>query len=508
MKTAARSIQALNGLTMALALAAALVSSPDLVGQGVSEGLMLGAPMTVIIGPGTISSSGTLDESRLHRKRVGYVPFSPDAPPVQPMTPDFRAAVLFGDGVNPPTFEVNAISMGMEILPVSKPAGGVSMVTLSSGSNDWGMLTFSVSRSSLGTPGSMIAMERSQPGGAAADLFTYVLPGSSFDPSIIDCYEPDTVQRSVDALEMDLSFGGTVGEISAMDFFPGLYEAGSPLSAPLPSQPTVYFSIASSSIFPTSSSAVDPAWFGGEANMSSASILQTTWDDKAFIWCPPTVFHPYGDMGLDKTDDIDALAIDVLLCKAVFSVTSDSATTLAEQLQVAEWCGGITVGDLYATDGTNGGTTSSVASRVELEDDDEVDGLCVQDPGAQFKTLSTAYGVPIGDYQSQNTKLAASMFRDDAGAVPRITLMVEKLPTIGPSQLLGLMILGQSGSMDIGPIMLANVGAGNPDSARRYVFRGPSLGVVSMDTLQIVFIMAGSGLPVVTSPVLEIGFGG
>lgn len=494
-----------------LTLALSLVFAPDLAGQGVSQGLMLGAPMTVFVKQGTLSSTGALDEFRLHRKPVGYVPFADDAPPSVIMTPDFRSAVLFGDGVNPPPFEVNAISMGIEILPVSQPSFGVSMVTLGT-PLDWGMFTFSVSRSSQGLPGSPVALERAQPGGAAADLFTYILPGSDFDPDVAPSYKPDTVLRSVDALEMDLSDGVSIGEISAMDFSLGLYETGDPLADPLngllPTEPTVYFSISRDDIFPIISSPVNPAWFGGIANMSSASILSTTWDSAALSWSPPTVFRTFVELGLAKNNDIDSLAVDAASCKALFSIRRTPTTSLANQLQVVGWCGSddggtgiITVGDLYANDGT---TTSSVASRMALEDDDEIDGLCVQDPGLQILTLSAAYGKPVGAV-TNTVALAASIFRDDTGSAPRLTLMVEKLPTMGPIKFLAVMIALPSAGVLVGPIILDTVGAGSLETYRQFTFEHPSFGLWLGDKMQVFFLVGGAGPPLVSSPVLEIG---
>jgi hypothetical protein len=461
--------------------------------------------MTIMVGPGSVSSAGAIDEFRLHRKPVGYVGYSPDAPPDDPSRPMFTAAAMFGDGVNPPDFQVNAVSLGDHEIPASQPTMGVSMVTLA-GPNDWGMITFSVTRASQGVPGSVVAWEKAQPGGAAADLFTYILPGSGFDRGLSDCYPDDTVQRALDALEMDLSGGVAVSEITATDFYMGLYETGSPLDSLLDPEPTVYFSIAHGDLFPVPASDVDPAWFGGPLEVSAATILETTWDTVSMAWSDPAVFLSHQQLGLALHGDIDALAVDEANCKALFSVRKAPATTLAEQLQIADWCpnddpgGGVLVGNLHADDGM---TNEPVAGRMELETTDDIDSVCTQDPGQQSLILPTAYGVPIG-HPTKHKTLAASLFRDELGSDPRFTLMVENLPTSGPPKLLAFMFLFPSFGETHGPFVLDNVGVGNPDSHRTFTFEHPDIGLALGIPMQAFFLVGGGGPPLLSSAVLQV----
>lgn len=494
---------------MKLSIAVALCAlAPTPLAQVMSKGLMLGAPMTVLVGPGTISPSGPLDSARLHGKPVGYEPYAPDALPSLPTGPVFTAAALFGDGVSPPAFEVNAISLGLDPVPASTPAGGISLVTLA-GPDDWGMLSFSVTRSSLGAPGSLLAYERSQPGGAAADLFTYILPGSDLPAGLSDCYPIDQTHRSLDALEMDLSDGTSLGDLRGLDFFMGLYESGEPLQSLLPGHPRVFFSIEHDGIFPPGGavSLVDPAWFGGPANMSSATILVTTWNPGTLSWNPPVVFLSYAQLGLDIEDDIDALSVDFVECKALFSIRRTPVSTLGDQLQIVDWCvegPGVNVGTWSCNDGSG---TEPVANRLGMAADDDIDGTCTEDPGVQGLILPVAYGVPVGKVKNKKT-IAASMFRDQATAGPTITIMAEGLPTTGLPRLLELYIGLPTvpGLEIIFPALVTDmVGAGSIDSHRQVSFTHPNLALSVNLPLNVFWIIRGAGMPIECSPTIQIG---
>jgi hypothetical protein len=489
-----------------------VVASTD--AQDESGGLLLGAPITIIAGPGTGTGPVPLATNRLYAKSVGYDPFIGDGPPGISGSPEFTAAVLFGSGGVPPGFAINALSIGLDVLPVLPPVGGISQVNLSGPGDPWGLIGFSVTRGSKGAPGSVIEAEDGRDGGAGADFFTYVLPGSSFPPDVADCYPVDEVQRAIDGTDMDLSDSTTEGEISALDFFMPFYEVGPPLTGDLPSTPTVYFSVSHESIYPPGGgpSPVPNAWFNppfGLLEKRPGSILHTTWDDVSGTWSTPSVLLSNLELGLGPDEDLDALAVDELACTALFSVRRHAASPaypVSKQLQVAIWCsgtdapGGVAVGDLHATDGSG---SESVAGRMEIAVADDIDSVCTQDPSSQALTFDQLYGEPMGAFKPNHKTFSSSLFRDRANPVSTVTLMVEGLSITSPPQLFGLLVIFPDSVGMLEPLILGPTGLGTFQTHRKLSLSDPILETLN-ERMIIIPLIGGGGLPFECAPTLQI----
>lgn len=244
---------------------------------------------------------------------------------------------------------------------------------------------------------------------------------------------------------MDLFTGVSPGEISALDFYTPLYEAGPPVRPFLPDEPTVFFSVSHEAVFPSGGglSSVPPVWFAG-SSPSSATILRTTWMKLAGAWSTPVVHLPYGALGLDIEDDIDALAVDQPKCLLLFSIAKTATSTLAEQLQIASWpCpdsarapeppwGGYTSGTSTGVYVTGGAGSSSMASRTRVGTDGDVDGVCTVDPGKQEPfSAAVSYGSPVAMITPLKI-LGSGVYRDSGALGPTITMTVTGLPT-GPT---------------------------------------------------------------------------
>ncbi|MBM4063894.1 MAG: hypothetical protein FJ265_22775, partial [Planctomycetes bacterium] len=91
--------------------------------------------------------------------------------PPLPGRPDFNALPI------PAALDLDALSLGLDWIP-SDGAGNAVVPP-----GNWAAFTWSVRRSTLGAPGSLVAREVAQPDGAAGDVFAYVFPGSTLPPA-------------------------------------------------------------------------------------------------------------------------------------------------------------------------------------------------------------------------------------------------------------------------------------------------------------------------------------
>jgi hypothetical protein len=421
---------------------AALALTPSLLGQiPPSEGPLVGSPLTVLVDPGTEDSSGPMATDAFHRKRAGFGTWHAEASPPGPFDPVFSTTEMFGDGVAAPAFRINAYSIGLDEVLATTPVGGKSFVDVPV--NAWGAVSFSVSKGTTGVPGSRLAGETLKPDGVGADIFTWMLPGSTLPPAVAACFSPADAQRGSDSEEIDLYPGTSQGEIVAFDIYTPMYEVGPPIRAMLPDAPKVFFSVHHDDVFPTvGTSPVPSSWFGA-SSPSSASILVTQWDPVLLSWSTPSVFIEYTLLDLDVDDDVDALAVDLARCKALFSIAHRGGSSVAKQLQIAAWTcppsggyssarggsysgGGVSTGEYRADNGD--GTSTSAAERAGVASGGEIDGVCTIDPGDQGGLGGVAYGSPSLRI-SPNKVLGAQIYRDENVTGPTVTAVVTGVPT-------------------------------------------------------------------------------
>lgn len=420
--------------TTPMMLATLLVLGAPAVLRAQTEGPLTGTPAVVLVQPGTTGPGGALAADTLHRKTAGFVPYAPNRPSPGPMAPVYTTTAMFGGGIAPPAFEIDAFSTGLDCLMATPPAGGVSFTFVPPGA--WGAVLFSVTPGTSGAPGSVISEQTGAPDGAAADFFTLVVPGSFLPPSVAPCYPQDRPQLALDSPDMGLFAPSTPGDVSALDIYVPLYHAGPPITLALPPAPTVYFSVSNDAIMPPGGgpSLVPPAWFAGSAP-SGATILKTTWIPMAGVWSVPTPHIAYFDLGLLVDDDVDALAVDEGKCLLLFSIVKTATSTLAQQLQVASWPKPSSPGDMGVTTGvyvTSGGG-EPMAARARIGDDGDIDGTCLIDPSGEQTGGSVgihfAYGSPVLAITNEKT-LGAGLYRDEAFfGLPTLTPTVHGVPT-------------------------------------------------------------------------------
>ena len=239
--------------------------------------------------------------------------FTPNKPtpwlpnPSFPTLPDLGALPF----MSVPGVDVDALSLGND--SVGATADGVMSV----GPGSVQGLMFSVTRLTEGVNGGVIRGEFQAPGGAAADMFTYLQPGSLGPPEWTDL-----PMRSHDSTEISLDAPGQPGNIDAQDVYLGLFFKEAPhMSAFVPNIPSisVFFSVTNGSL-----GAVPSPWWGG-TQPSGASIFRTDWVASSSVWTTPTVAYLPLHMGLLVTEDVDALALDIARGKALFSTQTFGA---------------------------------------------------------------------------------------------------------------------------------------------------------------------------------------
>ena len=337
----------LQQLSMIFLLGAGVSAQCTLAGP--SKGPFAGAPF--LYSMDDESSGGT------GMKCAG---FGAGATTYTPVTgrPDLDIGTVLANAVSGRPPEINAISFGLDI--VVAEAGGRAVLP----PERWATLAFAVSTSSKGN-GGVITTEARGVGGAAADVFTYVLPGSTLSPF------GGVVHRAQDATEF-LPTSGTKRDVDALDFHAPLYTMDPAFFAELQGQPlTVYFSVSASTI-----SLVPTSWWAG-TSPSAATILRMSWDWGNSKWTPPKVFLSAGAMELGQLDDIDALAVDTTSSGSPVVLFSTTDVT-REQLWVHFT--GSSESAAASTVVYRGASGNPMGEDLGLATRDDITALCEIDP--------------------------------------------------------------------------------------------------------------------------------
>ncbi len=373
-----------------------------------SQGPFLAAPHGFSLAPGAVGFTGPIDATEILDKRIGlFTGTTPTvAPAPLPGRPDFRTdAILQGISPRP---DIDALSMGLDWV-LATDDGVVEVPP-----GNWGAITFSVTRGTLGRSGGVIAGERGRSGGAAGDLFSYILNGGALPGEFTD-----VVQRAHDSSEFALA-PGSVHDIDAHDLLYGLLFTSNPsLAASLPpplNVPRVFFSVSTATL-----GDVPAAWWGGTVP-SGATVFWTEWTGAA--WATPSVFLTPANLGLSDAEEVDAIAIDLGSSLAAGGGSGELLFSTASPGRDPILFGkGFTfpglpmppvllIRDYREADGRK------VSDRIGLVSVDDVDAICSVDPGRR-QVMRLLMGTPEATRTPPNfqTRIAASVFRE-AGPSP------------------------------------------------------------------------------------------
>jgi len=314
---------------------------------------LLALPHAFSVDPGTLLPGFGPSDIALSDYGVdGILP-----PSGAPSGPDFST---FTGGV---PVDVDAFSIGLDWV-VANPLGEAVIAP-----PQWGAISFSVSRATAGAPGGVIAEEAANVDGAAADVFAYIIPGSSLPPAMVG-----VPFRAQDSIEIDVALGAApFGNLDAHDIFASLIYEQNPQLAALIGPPTVYFSVSAATV-----AAIPPTWTTVPSQLSGATVFSTTWLPTPGVWGPVTVAYTAADFGIDPSEDLDALALDLIRGFALFSVDPLLPGPAGPRDPILFCLPGSGTNSVYRLP-----TGSPISTEVTLGlGPDDVDGICSLDPGS------------------------------------------------------------------------------------------------------------------------------
>lgn len=311
-------------------------------------------------------------------------------PPGTPGTPNFSTWL-------PAPLDVDAFSLGHDWV-LANDFGEIEVPP-----GHWGAITFSVRRTTAGLPGSLIAAEVARPDGAAADVFAYILPGSALPPPIVGI-----PFRAQDSTETATYQGGVRANLDAHDLYVALLYLENPQLAALLPPPTIFFSVTAAA-----APMIPMAWTPVAGLRSGATVFATTWVPATSSWTMPVPYLAPSALGLTAAEDVDALALDLIRGRILFS-TDPAMPPPAGARNAVLFSRGTGSNSIYRLPGL---PIRPVTTEVGLGiAPDDVDGICALDPGGPGQPSQIRLPFMLGTAQqpllpSAPTRLQASAFR-------------------------------------------------------------------------------------------------
>ena len=316
---------------------------------------------------------------------------------VLPPPPDPSAAPDFSTFPGTIGLNIDALSIGVDWV-VSTPTGLAVVPT-----PQWAAISTSVTPATVGIPGSVVAAEVAAADGAAADVFGYVIPGSTFPPALVG-----VPFRSLDSTEMATFGGGGLPNINAHDIYLSLLYLENPQLGALLGPPTVFFSITAAD-----AAGIPASWTTVPGLRSGATVFSSTWVPGSMSWTPVTVAFAPSAFGLSSSEDLDALALDLVRGLVLFSTDSllpPPGGPPRDPILFSVLGSGINTAYKLPT-----GTPIKTEIGLGLGLDD-VDGICALDPGSALAPSSINLPFMLGTVQQPlpsglPTTLQASAWR-------------------------------------------------------------------------------------------------
>lgn len=315
-----------------------------------SSGPFVGIPLTM----STAESASTgFSSAELYHKGAGFHAAPPTTWAPVAGVADFRLAPPFRACTQSANRfpDVDAMSLGEDWILADDNTGRMNVPA-----NRWGGLLFSVTPRTVGRRNSVIQRESSSAGGAAGDVFSWVLPGSVMPPELVDVTE-----RAQDASEIDVG----ADDLDALDIPLPMWRLEPGIRSGMLNPPRVFFSVSSATL------ALVPQFWFENTPPSAATILYMVWERRTQQWSCPRVWKTFRDLGLVVGDDVDALAIDTRNQRILFSTTSPRFDPL-----MFLYCGTDLPTPVPYTDDQG----QPVSDKVGLIVGDEIDAVCAIDP--------------------------------------------------------------------------------------------------------------------------------
>jgi len=340
------------------------------------RGLVSGAAVAISSRTGTTpGQDDTIRISPPLDQTTAPAPFDPD---LFPGAPDYSLEKLFPSH---PAIDIDALSTGNDFIG---PIHTDGRANLQDPNPRWQGVTVSVTESAVGnSPDSLLQREPLATIGPAGSLISHYLTGSASGPDGLPVGLVGTthLEQSKTNLGLD-NLADPV--IDGLDWAMGIrtWAAG----APGTTWPTgiifnrgdneLYFSVTKEW------ADANPSGFasdlsGNGVRTSGADVYRILWDSSTSSWEPPIQILEADDLGLDSSDDLDALAYDPIHHTALHSTTVVSdlrSQILAYQGPMSSH--GSVAGVPYLDSAGN-----PITETLGLEDvSDDVSAICVIDP--------------------------------------------------------------------------------------------------------------------------------
>ncbi len=324
-----------------------------------SEGPFVGAPFAMSFAEG---GGGVFASHQSYHKGLGFLAVAPSTwtgPAGMPHF-DFALAVQGCSGWLSPLPDIDAMSVGKDWI-LADDATGRAVVP----QDRWGSLTFSVTRGTLGRPGTALRTESSSRRDAVGgDLFSYILPGSAMPGSLVGVAERVHDSREIDS-------GAIAQELDALDHFAHLFTSEPFVQTAMGTNLQWFFSLSNAHL-----GRVHPFVWNG-TTPSGATIFQMTWQPSTSTWSCPQIWKTYAELGLNATEDLDALAVDLERQRILFSTKSAARDPILFLYYGTD----MAVPVPYAN-----AQGQPVSGDIGLIDDDDVDAVCAIDPSVRAST--------------------------------------------------------------------------------------------------------------------------
>lgn len=329
--------------------------------------------------------------------------------------PDFSMAEIFDSYAG--VVKLASFSTGNDLMPPVSPTGIMNMAA----GPIWFALSVSVTNASSGDAGSHI--ERAKENGTntpGAELFTYYAAGSTgIHASLVNSTVSERSRQRIGLPDNDPVIENRP-DVKGVDYGLGIipYDPNQRSGMMFNVRDRFYFTLDPDCLASLDSEFAVEAYSQIPAANLSSTIYECRWDDSngSFEWTQPQVYRTAQDLGIDEADTIDAIAVDFVNSRVIYSTQPVPGR---DQLLVHQL--GMTPGPLvpggtpppYITLRDENGLTFS--SQLGLGTGSDVDGSCGIDP-ENVANFSGAVGIPKLGYTPLGTEpMGISLSRARAG---------------------------------------------------------------------------------------------
>lgn len=333
-------------------------------------------------------------------------PALPVAGPYLLNSPDYsRAKIRAGMGLQQFTVEaeIDALSLGSDLLPDFNTNGTPVLNNSVPSRRRWMSIVVSVDNGAVGLDDSFVEERRLLGSGShtkpGTDLISYFPENNQgLDPSVVG---ESFLEKAFEDFGLPSTPTGPQPEIDALDFAMGVHVSGQQTVQPvvLPDSDYLFFSLTSASASTINDPlndefAVNGPGPGTMVPADGVTIYRMEWLGSS--WGPPHVYLDHEDLALHATDDIDALSVDKVHGRVIYSTQPYPGRS---QLRVHAPRPGDDPINETLREGTATHSGANMTTKLGLRDGptapekDDIDAVCVIDP--EGGVVDPYFGTPV-----------------------------------------------------------------------------------------------------------------